>query len=69
GLPSRHPLLLPWHSFASVAVVGMFWAAAARAGGFLSQPPLQALGTISYGLYLWHYPVLQTLRWLMREPS
>ncbi len=31
-------------------------------GKLLSCAPLRFLGTISYGFYLWHYPVLLALR-------
>lgn len=32
------------------------------AGAFLTSTPVQAVGRISYGVYLWHYPVVWALR-------
>ncbi|HEX5900430.1 MAG TPA: acyltransferase family protein, partial [Solirubrobacteraceae bacterium] len=43
--------------FAAVVV-----AVASRPPAVLSWAPLRGLGTISYGLYLWHLPVLLWLR-------
>lgn len=33
-----------------------------RLGGFLSSRPLVHVGRLSYGLYLWHYPIIKLLR-------
>jgi len=63
--PSRHPLLIGWHTYASLAAAAMLVAAArgaplvARIVGCL---PLRMLGHVSYGFYLWHVPVLLWLR-------
>jgi peptidoglycan/LPS O-acetylase OafA/YrhL len=40
-----------------VAMLGSFWLLAVLSGA-----PLRGLGAISYGLYLWHLPVLLWLR-------
>ena len=44
-------------------------ALAARPGRVLSSAPLRALGTISFGLYLWHMPVLYALQLHERFPE
>jgi peptidoglycan/LPS O-acetylase OafA/YrhL len=46
---------------AAVAALGLVWAAAAPGRGplqrVLASPPLRAVGVVSYGLYLWHWPL------------
>ncbi len=63
--PEKHPLLIGWHAYASVAVAGMLFAAS-RATALVSAVvgvlPLRLLGQVSYGLYLWHLPVLMWLQ-------
>ncbi|MEO5595760.1 MAG: acyltransferase [Lysobacteraceae bacterium] len=59
--PRREWWLIGWHSYASVAVAAMLFAAC-RATRWISASfgslPLRLLGQISYGFYLWHLPVL-----------
>jgi acetyltransferase len=47
---------------AAVGFAAVVAAVAAHPPAVLSRAPLRALGTISYGLYLWHLPVLLWLR-------
>lgn len=59
------PLLLSWHLYASVVVAVLLVALVAgapRMARVFSWPPLRGLGLISYGLYLWHYPLMLGLR-------
>jgi peptidoglycan/LPS O-acetylase OafA/YrhL len=65
GAPTADPLLLCWHLLASLVVAALILALASgarRLGAVFSAAPLRALGTISYSLYLWHYPVMLALR-------
>lgn len=65
GAPVNDMLLLGWHLYASVLVALLLLALVAGAPSWnrvFSAAPLQALGWISYSLYLWHYPVLLALR-------
>jgi peptidoglycan/LPS O-acetylase OafA/YrhL len=47
---------------AALGFAAIVAAVAARPPAALASPPLRGLGTISYGLYLWHLPVLLWLR-------
>lgn len=61
GNPHPQWLMIGWHGYASIAVAGMLIACARGAhivGKLLDSLPLQLLGRISYGVYLWHLPVL-----------
>jgi peptidoglycan/LPS O-acetylase OafA/YrhL len=65
GAPTAQALLLGWHLYASLVVALLLLVLAsgpsllARA---FSAGWLQALGIVSYSLYLWHYPVMLALR-------
>ncbi|MBZ9604234.1 acyltransferase family protein [Phyllobacterium chamaecytisi] len=59
-------LIWGFTAFAAVAAVWIAAAASAVAGQFahtvLTLEPLVAIGRISYGMYLWHYPILLVLK-------
>src|SRR5262249_42576888 len=40
----------------------MLWSVALRPTPILGSAPLRALGTLSYGVYLWHYLVIYWLQ-------
>jgi peptidoglycan/LPS O-acetylase OafA/YrhL len=63
--PSSHPWLLGWHGIASLCLLPLLWTAAAGGStvlAWLGRPPMRWLGTISYSLYLWHYPIMLAAR-------
>jgi peptidoglycan/LPS O-acetylase OafA/YrhL len=68
--PPREPAVrFAFENLAYIAVATLFVAPAAGVigrGGLparvLALRPLAALGLISYGIYLWHYPIVTTLR-------
>lgn len=63
--PTVAGLIAYYHLFASllIAVILLMLASGKTlADGLLASWPLQWLGRISYGLYLWHYPVILLLR-------
>jgi peptidoglycan/LPS O-acetylase OafA/YrhL len=64
GVPLQGPLLA-WHLFSALLVAVLLLALASgpsRVARVFSLAGLQALGLVSYSLYLWHYPVLLLLR-------
>jgi peptidoglycan/LPS O-acetylase OafA/YrhL len=65
GSPNAHPLLIFWHLFASLLIAIALIMLASGDSFFaraLHIAPLQWLGKISYGFYLWHFPVMLVLR-------
>lgn len=72
-----------WHSGGGTGVAGhaiadlpgslgfaaIVWGIAARPGRLLSSPPLRVLGTLSFGVYLWHMPVMYALQLHDRFPE
>ncbi|MBS0556288.1 MAG: acyltransferase [Proteobacteria bacterium] len=56
-----HPLLFCWHLLASLALACVLLGCAlgSRAGGWLfGNRGVRYLGEISFGVYLWHFPIL-----------
>jgi len=65
GVPTTQGLLFGWHLYASVIIALLLLALTSgpsRAARVLGAGWLQALGLVSFSLYLWHYPVLLALR-------
>jgi peptidoglycan/LPS O-acetylase OafA/YrhL len=70
----------PWSlvvmtNLAHVAAIGLLIAASTKnswVSSILSAPPLVAIGIISYGMYLWHYPAALYFReltaWYLTGP-
>jgi peptidoglycan/LPS O-acetylase OafA/YrhL len=72
-----------WHSAGGTGALGqalgdlpaalgfgaIIWGIASRPGRLLSSPPLRALGTLSFGIYLWHMPVMYALQVHDRFPE
>jgi peptidoglycan/LPS O-acetylase OafA/YrhL len=54
---------------AALGFAAVIWGIAARPGRLLSSPPLRVLGTLSFGIYLWHMPVLYALQLHDRFPE
>jgi len=54
---------------ASIGFGAIVWALSFRPGRVLGSAPLRALGTISFGVYLWHMPVLYGLQLHERFPE
>ena len=52
----------PLASLATAVVIAALVHPASRVAGALSRKPMMWLGTRSYGIYLWHWPVFQLLR-------
>jgi peptidoglycan/LPS O-acetylase OafA/YrhL len=61
---SLHPVVLAWHTLASLVVAAGLVACAARApwSRALAATPFAWLGTISYSFYLWHVPAIAWIR-------
>jgi peptidoglycan/LPS O-acetylase OafA/YrhL len=53
---------------ASLGFGAMIWSVALRPTPVLGSAPLRALGTLSYGIYLWHYLVIYWLQMHDRFP-
>lgn len=65
GAPVRHPVLAYWHLYAAICIALLLIVISSGknfADIVLQSMPLQWLGRISYGIYLWHYPVMIILR-------
>ena len=56
-------------AFLGAALVAAAWDGRGAVVRLLSLPPLRALGKISYGVYLWHVPVLQKLQGAVPLPE
>ncbi len=62
-----------WALVPTAASVGLLWAGSATHAswvtGVLTAPPTQAIGRMSYALYLWHWPILVIGRHLLPESA
>jgi peptidoglycan/LPS O-acetylase OafA/YrhL len=47
---------------AAIGFAAMLWAVSLRPAGVLGSAPMRMLGTLSFGVYLWHYPVIYWLQ-------
>jgi peptidoglycan/LPS O-acetylase OafA/YrhL len=54
---------------ASIGFAALIWFLSHRPGPVLGSAPLRALGTLSYGVYLWHMPILYGLQLHERFPE
>lgn len=68
GVVDARPFTWAWPLLTTLPALGLLYAVLAMpAGGGrawrLATAPLHGLGVVSYGLYLWHYPV----QWLLRQ--
>lgn len=61
-LSGAMPLAEAFLNLALAAI--LFWAAFASIGGF---PKWSTIPDWSYGLYIWHYPVMQTVIWFVPD--
>jgi peptidoglycan/LPS O-acetylase OafA/YrhL len=60
---SYYSLGLPLLGLSSVAIIGyLMTSPASRLAKFFSTRPFTSTGRISYGIYLWHYPIILGLR-------
>jgi len=61
---------LPFVALSTVSVIGFLVThQGSRVTRIMSWGPLDYTGKISYGMYLWHYPIVMGLRWLDLDPT
>lgn len=54
---------LPLVGLATVSILGFIAThQSSRLTAFLSLPPIQYTGKVSYGMYLWHYPIIMAIQ-------
>lgn len=54
---------------AELGFAAIIWALAAKPARILERAPLRSIGTVSFGLYLWHMPVMFALQIHDRMPE
>ena len=68
GRPEMHGLLLPFVIACAIVMLAVALDPNWWFSRILAVPPLRYLGRISYGLYLWHVPILLAFGWKVGLP-
>lgn len=62
GFIARSAATILFAELGAALIIGAIACGNVKGMGLLASPPLVALGKLSYGIYLWHYPIAYALR-------